>query len=362
MIDTKKEKVNEVIQGIHEALKRKAKRGRNAKDEFILENRIFSVICHDYDIGPTKCAELLNDKYGYNLTGNEVIQVFRNRRMANPVERKMLFQWAGEVSDLFVKSVEGNKDSFEKYEKRRKESALGSGKMHDSQERIAVIMIYEKNPEFDQFDDMHRLHLLGNILGKYFLYDISDVVSEVYGFPQYKDTKKKNTGKAKKELSHEQALRRIETLENQLERSNIMLQDLQEEFDEQLEASKVKELTDFFAKLNSEKYGCILDELLVIRKGVDELRKSNYELPIEINGLLIMVKKLIQFVRDSHIEPMMKVNSTREVTASDVEFCNYEGSPFTNLNETKKVQVVSPGWIYKDKELQISRPKVKEEE
>lgn len=365
MIDTKREKVNEVMQGIHDALKRKAKRGKNAKDEFILENRIFSIICHDYEMGPTKCAEILNDKYGYDMSGDEVIQVFRNRRMANPVERKMLFEWAGEVADLFVKAMSGKKDSFEKFEKRRKDSALGTGKMHDSQERIVVIMIYEKNPEFDQFDDISRLHLLGNTLGKYFLYDISDVVSEVYGFPQYKDankeSKKKSTEKAKKELSYEQALRRIETLENQLERSNFMLQDLQEEFDEQLEMSKTKELTDFFAKLNSEKYGCILDELLVIRKGVDELRKSNYQLPIEINGLLIMVKKLIQFVRDSHIEPMMKVNSIKEVTASDVEFCNYEGSPFKNLEEIKKVKVVSPGWIYKDKELQISRPKVKEE-
>ena len=92
------------------------------------------------------------------------------------------------------------------------------------------------------------------------------------------------------------------------------------------------------------------------------LRKNNYELPIEINGLLIMVKKLIQFVRDSHIEPMMKINSIREVIASDVEFCNYEGTPFNTPEEKKTVKVVSPGWIYKDKELQISRPKVKEEE
>jgi len=131
------------------------------------------------------------------------------------------------------------------------------------------------------------------------------------------------------------------------------------QFKEQLEASKVKELADFFAMLNSEKYGCILDELLVVRKGVDALRKSNYELPIEINGLLIMVKKLVQFVRDSHIEPMMKIDSIKEVSACDIEFCNYEGSPFDS-DKTKKVRVISPGWVYKDKDLQISRPKVKE--
>ena len=118
---------------------------------------------------------------------------------------------------------------------------------------------------------------------------------------------------------------------------------------------------NFFASLNSEKYGCILDELLVVRRGVDALRKSDYELPIEINGLLIMVKKLIQFVRDSHIEPIMKINSVKEVVAADVEFCNYEGTPFISPKDKKKVRVISPGWVYRDKELQISRPKVKEE-
>ena len=136
---------------------------------------------------------------------------------------------------------------------------------------------------------------------------------------------------------------------------------MQDEFAQQLEAGKIKELADFFAKLNSEKYGCILDELLVVKKGVDELRKNNFELPIEINGLLIMVKKLIQFVRDSHIEPVMKIQSVREVTAADVGFCNYEGTAFASPGEKKKVRVISPGWVYKDKELQISRPKVKEE-
>ena len=74
-----------------------------------------------------------------------------------------------------------------------------------------------------------------------------------------------------------------------------------------------------------------------------------------------MVKKLIQFVRDSHIEPIMKVNSVREVVASDIEYCNYDGSPFESPEEKKKIKVISSGWVYKDKDLQISRPKVKEE-
>ena len=363
MINVKEQKVNEVMKQVHEGMLRKVRRGSHVKEDIIMESRLFSIICHDFDLGPTKCAEAMNAKYGYTLTGDEVIQIFRNRRMANPKERKELLQWANEVATFFASAVVGKKEAFEKYEKRRKEPALLNGKRHDSQERIATIMIYEKYPEIDLFDDVSNLHLLGNILAKYFFYDISDAISNVYGFTQMKENKKKTqSNKQEPQMTLEQAIKRIDQLENLLDRSNTMLQDLQEEFAEQLEASKVKELADFFARLNSEKYGCILDELLVVRKGIDELRKKNYELPIEINGLLITVKKLIQFVRDSHIEPMMKINAVKDVTASDVEFCNYEGTPFVNPEEIKKVRVVSPGWIYKDKELQISRPKVKEDE
>ncbi|MBR4027060.1 MAG: hypothetical protein IKJ01_05820, partial [Lachnospiraceae bacterium] len=243
----------------------------------------------------------------------------------------------------------------------RREPALKNGKKHDSQERLIAIMLFEKYPELDIYEDREKLHLLGNTLAKYCLYEMVDGVSNTYNFAQLKDDKKKQQKNTpEKKLSLEEAMKKINQLETTLERTNTMLSDLQDEFEEQLEESKVKELTDFFARLNSEKYGCILDELLVIRKGIDQLRKNNYELPIEINGLLIMVKKLIQFVRDSHIEPIMKVNSTHQVTASDVEFCNYEGTPFTSAEEVKTVTVVSPGWIYKDKEIQISRPKVKD--
>lgn len=363
MVNMKNPKVKEAVLEMHEAMLRKVKRGSHVKEDIVKENRIFAILCSDFDIGPAKTADIMNDKYGYDMTVDEVIQIFRNRRMANPVERKELLQWAENTACCFADAVEGKREAFDKFEKVRKEPPLKNGRKHDSQDRMAAIMIYENYPEIDVFHDAENLQLLGNTLARYFFYDVADAIADVYGFPQYKDNKKKQQiNRTDKKLTYEQAVRRSDRLEQMLERTNTMLQDLQEEFDEQLAASKVKELADFFARLNSEKYGCILDELLIVRKGVDELRKNNYDLPIEINGLLIMVKKLIQFVRDSHIEPMMKVNSVREVTASDVEFCNYEGTPFTAPDEKKLVKVISPGWVYKDKELQISRPKVKEED
>ncbi len=364
MIEIKEPKIKDVVQGIHEALLRKAGRENRVNEDIVMENRLFGIICKDFTLGPRRCAELMNQTYSYDLSVDEVIQIFRIRRMANPVERRELFQWAEDVAAYFESAVSGQKEDFEKYEKKRKTPFQEGGRRHNSQDRLAAISIYEKYPELDLWDDKNTLYLLGNTLAKYFFYDISDVICEVYGFPQYRDSQKREDRDRlpEKKISYEQAMRRIQYLEGMLERSNMMLHDLQAEFEEQLEADKAKEMADFFARLNSEKYGCILDELLVVRKGVDELRRRNYELPIEINGLLIMVKKLIQFVRDSHIEPIMKIGSVRDVIASDVEFCNYEGTPFGTPAEEKKVRVISPGWMYKDKGLRISRPKVKEEE
>jgi len=356
MIDVKKKEVKDIMEEIHKVVMAKAQKGGSIREDYVKENRVFQVLCEDSSMEPRVCAEKMNSRFGYSMNGHEVIELFRDRRISNRVEREELFQWARQVAEYFGAAVNGSREAFEKLELLSRKPALKSGKEHNAQGRLAAHMIFYKFPELDVFNDLESLCLLGNTYAKYLFIGMVDVVSEVYDFSQ-----KKGTGNAEQNMTYEQALRKIAILENSLERTNTMLQDLQKEFEEQLEESRIKELTDFFAKLNSEKYGCILDELLQVRKGAEALKKSDYELPLEINGMLIMVKKLIQFVKDSHIEPVMKLHSIRQVIAADIEFCNYEGTPFSSKDEVKTVKVISPGWIYRDKEIQIARPKVKEE-
>ncbi|MCI7812177.1 MAG: hypothetical protein SO016_00385 [Lachnospiraceae bacterium] len=363
MIHVSNKKVREILEEIHEKMCQKTEDRENEKSDIILENRILNVLCLNFDYGPTKCAIAVNEKYGGDLDADQIITVFRNRKIANPVERKELLEWADEVAQLFARAISGDRAGYDRFEKKRKENALKSGRHHKMQERVAAIMIYAKYPELDLWGDAEKLQVLGSTMAKYFFYDMADAVANGYGFPMFESKKKRAAAEAQeKSMSYEQALRRMEQLEGTLERTNAMLKEMQDEFEEQIETSKVQELAEFFSKLNSEKYGCILDELLAVRKGVDLLQRERFQLPVEINGLLIMVKKLTQFVRDSHIDPIMKVNSKRRVKVSDIEFCNYEGTPFQNAEDEKNVIVVSPGWIYRDKEVQISRPKVREEQ
>ncbi len=223
----------------------------------------------------------------------------------------------------------------------------------------------------DVYNDIEHVYNLGGVFAKKYFNDMTDIICSVHGFLQAKEpkaSKTKTTKKdAEKKISYEELLKvnkqfeqKISRLENDLHTTNIMFEELQDEFEQQLEQSKVEELTKFFTKLNSEKYGYLLDELLVIRKVVRKLRKEHYSLPVELNGLLIMVDKLTMFVKDSNIDPIMKVDATKQVTLNDIEFCNYDGEPFINSDDVKTVKVVSSGWIYTDKEIQISRPAVKE--
>ena len=57
---------------------------------------------------------MVNDKYGYNLCADEIIQIFRNLKIANPAERKKIWQWAESVAALFVEALSGKKEAFEK--------------------------------------------------------------------------------------------------------------------------------------------------------------------------------------------------------------------------------------------------------
>lgn len=357
MIDVNQAKVKEVLK-LFDVNSDRFKKQANTADLLLL-SRLIAVLYENPDSPPRECADKLNKLYGYDLDGNAVITLFKKKSLGNPVERAAAIRWADNVALLFSKAIIGDKESYDNFQNEHRKKIINVDGKHNPQNYIAANVIFLKYPELNIYGSAEVLHNLDILLGKYYFFDLADAVGEVYGFETNKQNKKHETSQNIK-LSLEQAKVKITQLENRLDMSDSMLQDLQDDFNEQLESVKTQELTEFFSSLNSEKYGYILDELLLLRKGVDELRAKNYEVPLEINGVLILVKKMIQFVRDSHINPMMRINEIKQVKASDLEYCNYDGSPFTSKDEIKKVQVVSPGWLYKDKDIQISRPKLKE--
>lgn len=352
MKTTRENKVEEVVKEIRNLISKSSSSIGNIKSEIVVEGRLITIMCDRPWIGPRKYIDSMDEEYNYQLDIDKLIRILKLKRLGHPNARREVADWAKEGSILFERAIKGDKRSYMDINAKVKSPAFESGKWLRCQEKVLLTMIAIRNPEIISEKDLSNINTLSDVRAKFLLFDILDAISNEYMF----DVENKRP-----ELSYEEAIRKISYLESRMERTGNMLEELQNEFDEQLKDAKVKELTDFFERLNSDRYGCILDELLSTRRGINVLQKSGYIPPIEINGLFIVIKKLVQFVRDSHIEPVMKFNAVIDVKASDIEFCNYDGTPFESEEEVKKVRVISPGWIYTDEDVQISRPKLKEE-
>lgn len=359
MLETKSIKVQGILKEIHEKVQQKSGRFEKISDDIVLENLTLQALCANLHMSPAACADFVQNNHDCSCSVDDMIRIYRDFKINTEEKRLEVFENATGVAIMLEKSMNGDQQAYELYRSTREKFME---KRPDRFYRIILMMAFCNIPALQQEKDRELITNLGNTLCKYLVYDIENAITYTYGFNKHHSSAPSKNGNTPKTKSPEQErlLQKLASLESALEQSDMLLRDLQNEFDERLEAVKLQEMTEFFGKLNSDKYGCILDELLMLRKGIDAVKKSGYVLPLEINGLLIMVRKLVQFLRDSHINPMLKPESLRIVKAGDVEFWNYEGTPFTCAEEEKQVKVISPGWIYSEKQVQISRPKVKE--
>ncbi len=345
--------VKRFIENLHKAVDRKNRNlSSGGYDDYVLENRIMKLFCEDKALTPRVCADRMNSRYKTDLYNEDVIKVLKSTRLSYQQKRAELIDWAEALVKAFVQALESRKQKdFDDYNALRgKNIQTREGERYKVQDRIACIMLYVKHPELDTGNDAATIERFGNVYMKHFLFDASDFLKNICG-------KSKSGAKGDKKDSQQE---KIELLENMLSRSDMLLKDLQDEFDARIKQSHQDDLVEFFSRLNSEKYGCILDAVLSARNGVRQLRKDKVQLQPEIGGLFILIERFAQFIRDSEINPILKPGSVKDMRLDEVESCDYEGSPFLNTTEVKRVKVLSPGWVYKNKDVQISRPRLKE--
>ncbi|MBR0221905.1 MAG: hypothetical protein IJQ63_09035 [Synergistaceae bacterium] len=376
-----RELIGSIRQGV---LKRYRTGGKD--DKAIEGNRLLRLVLKNPELDPGDYAADMAKLYNYNIGGGRVLNTFRDLSISSPEKRVKLCGWALGIADLFIKCVVSRKKSdFKKLIelKREGKNIIDTRKMrYDILDRAVCLALYTKCPELNLNDDIRKLEEFGSVYAKYFWAEIEELLEDYCtedegaggnakklnnNAVKDKDNKLNKNIKDNKDIKDDkeninaQDAHKIKQLSSALERANMAMKDLQDEFEERLEEEKAASLTEFFARLNSEQYGCILDELLNVHKGIRALNKQGVELPVEISGLFILIIKLAQFVRDSHIEPIMKVNEVRKIKAEDLLSCEYDGTPFKNNQDEKTVKVLSSGWVYKgDNEIQIARAKLKE--
>ena len=345
--------VKRFIENLHKSVERKNKNlSASSYDDYVLENRVIKLFCEEKTLDPRRCADEMNDRYHTNLGNDGIIRILKANRLSYQAKRAELINWAEDTIEAFAKALESHKQKdYDDYMTlRNKVVQTRDDERYKIQERIACLMLYVRHPELDNGTDADSVEKFGNVYMKHLLYEASDFLKNIC-------LKPKNSSKGDKKDSQQE---KIELLENMLNRSDMLLKDLQDEFDARIKESHQNDLVEFFSRLNSEKYGCILDTVLSARIGVRQLRKEKVQLPPEIGGLFILIDRLAQFIRDSEINPILKPGSVQNMRFDEIETCDYEGSPFLNTTEVKRVKVLSPGWVYKDKDVQIARPRLKE--
>ncbi|MDR0569030.1 MAG: hypothetical protein LBG87_07495 [Spirochaetaceae bacterium] len=306
------------------------------------ENRVISELCLHPELDPKELAKRLNERNDAEYTGERVIKILRELKLSNRVERAQILKDAQEMARYVYDFFNGDLLAYKRFKDLEKKSYDSlSMDAHTTRMRCTLIALFTKFPALQKLAFAEDIFYRGGVRSKACL---NDIVNRVY--------KMSGGGKQNDETDEQK--------DEHIRRLNDMLEEMQNEFEHKLEESKNQEITGFFSALNSEKYGYILDGLFSAKAGLDELRKRNYELPLEINGLTIMVRKLIQFVKDSGINPVIRSGEVIIVKSQDIENYNYLGSPFISEEEEKLVEVISPGWIYKEKRIQLSRPTIKE--
>ena len=331
--------IKKFIEDSHKQLSsRQKKLPSRDKFDFVTESRVIKILSGESSLDSRACARKLNARYGTSIHEEDVLRVFRHAALSTAENRKKLFNWSNSVADAFAQAlISKTEQDFKAYKSKLPERS-------EFHRRVVVLTIYEKFPELNVYGDAEIIEEFGNLYAKYYLFDLNELLATACNV---RDTRKKKTAQSE-----------VEQLKSSLKKAEMEIADLQEDFEKRLEESRQNEMIDFFADLNSDRYGNILDAVLSARQGIRELKRKGITLPPEISGLFVLVNQMAQFIRDNGINPIMSVGAEREMTLAEVEASDCDGVSFNSAEETKRVKVISPGWFYKNKDIKISRPRL----
>lgn len=344
-LDTEDPLIKAFIEAVHKSTLKRFEMSKNRTTaEMILENRIFKIYCADKYTSPSTCAEQLSIAYGYKLRGDDVIKIFTANGIKNRDDRMDFFTLLNYKVDAFAKVLcTRDKNDYEEFDTAHWNLIK---KFHRNVEleklarRIFYLMLYTKYIELNTYNDADKFELFGKREADLLYKDIFDYLKNIIGI------------KSKNQRENEQLRNALQIQANDMKNLN-----------ENFEAQVQDKIEEFFSGLNSDRYGNILDAIISTYSGIQQLRKQKVEVPLEISDLFPLVNNLKKFVIDNEINPIARVGSVQMMTKADIEKISgeYSGTPFVDAEEVKKVRVISPGWYYKTKDVQISRPRLKEE-
>ena len=106
MVNVEKGKVKAIMADFHKNVE---ERWTKDDEENILMSRILEELIIEPGIAPRDCADILNEKYHYDLSGDDVINQYRKRYLGNPKEREAIVEWGRKVERYFEGALLGDR-------------------------------------------------------------------------------------------------------------------------------------------------------------------------------------------------------------------------------------------------------------
>lgn len=314
---------------------------RQRKD-FREENTILELCCKSPEAHPRVIAEQYNALVqGAGKTGNDVIRIFRMCKLERISERIELIKQSNRHARQILEAIKQCDPSVIQTVRRELDSS------HIQARRLTLLALASAT-ELGE-NACHYLLRLNRDFANECLDTILDLMEEQGDRPPKSDA----------HLTAEDYETEIYRLTSALNRANNLVTRLQDSYEEQMIEIRADESIRMISMLNSEKYGYILDLLLSAQAGFRLLRKKG-PVPFEIKSVQSLTRRLMEFVEDCGILPMLEIGEQLTVKANELDGYSYDGTPFTGPDERKRVEVVSPGWSVPEKEIVISYPRVKE--
>lgn len=317
---------------------------KQQRKDFREENIILELCCKSPNAQPRVIAEQYNSLVpGAGKTGNDIIRIFRMCKLDRITERISLLRQSNHSAQQIHEAIEQRDPAAIETVKRDLPPHIQAKRLT----LLALAILWKPGFVNDAYHYLLRMN-------RDFANECLDTILDLVGAQQ--DTPKKIP---ETNLTSETYEEEIYRLTASLNRANNLVTRLQDSYEEQMIEIRAEESIRLISMLNSEKYGYILDLLFSAQDGFRQLRKKG-PVPFEIKSVQSLTRRLMEFVEDCGIAPMLEVGEQLSVRANELDGYTYDGTPFSGPDDTKKVEVISPGWRAPEKEIVISYPRVKE--
>ncbi len=314
----------------------------------------------------------------YSISYGDYRDVLRNVNLDNEERRNYVIDLVGQGITLLKRALDGDKNAIEKYAAFTEDLAPRDRKNHKmffiGKYMVAFLILIDPDLKNDTYRPI--VITFGARYCDRLLRNIRDRLLKEYGMSRRKRSARDVLQKTEKALleSTEAAVEftaggELERLrfENNNYKSSLevvqsTLDELNETIDETAADAKNAAITSFYATMNSDKYGNLLDSIELVERRLAVLKEQKVKVPPQLMPLTIVFKQLLRFIKECGITPIDVTGREFTTEVEGLADYTYIGEAYSKEGEQKTVVVERPGWKFGDTVITLPTVREKEDE